>query len=814
MRSDSSTRENQATPSRRRSPWPRRFLLATAVAVTLVVAAGLVVVVMIRGSLPDLTGTRTLDGLEDKVTIRRDALGVPTIEGESQRDVLFALGFLHGQERFFQMDLLRRSSEGALSNLFGAVALDRDRDARRHRFLATAQRAVAALPPDQRALLDVYTMGVNRGLETLDQVPFEYLLLRTEPEPWRVEDAVLVLAAMYMQLQSDYDRHETHRAVMNQHLPADMAAFLTQWGSRWDAPNVGEAYQPLAPPAPEVFNLRRQASLPVPAAPADTEKASLIGSNNWAVGGALTEHGHALVADDMHLGISVPNTWYRADLKFPDESAPSGRRRVTGVTLPGALAVIAGSNGQVAWGFTNSYGDWTDMVVVEPVPGREGFYQTPDGPKAYEEVVETINVKGGGPVELRFQTTIWGPLVGHDHEDRPLALRWVAHEAHAFNLNLLDMMKVANVDDALAVAQTCGIPAQNFVTGDAQGAVAWTIMGVIPRKKGEVGQVPHSWADGRNGWDGWLTPAEYPVITRPDHHRIWTANARVLDLEQQKKILGNGAYALGARAKQIRDRLFEKEQFDEAALFAIQRDHEARYLTEWREMLLRHLDEDAAAKGLRRGKFRELVLNWSGHAEPNDAGYYLVRAYRVAVIDHLLAFLVQRCREVDPNFRPWYINQRDGVTWTLLEQEPFHLLPPEYESWRAYNLARIDELIEKLTADGDTLAAHTWGRHNQAFFRHPFSTILPALSDWLDMPLMPLQGDAHMPMVQRETHGASQRMVVAPGLEEQGIMQMPCGQSGHPLSPFYRAGHREWAEGKPTPFLPGETVYQLTLVPR
>ncbi|CAM2008744.1 penicillin acylase family protein [Acanthopleuribacter pedis] len=802
-----------ASPPAKRRRWLRRLLLPLLSLVVLIVAVVLFAVSLVRGSLPDLDGTLVVAGLEQPVTILRDDQGVPTIEAQSRADALFALGFLHGQERFFQMDLLRRSAGGRLSELFGAAALKRDRSMRRHQFHATVAQVVRDAPREQRELLEVYAQGVNRGLAELDQVPFEYLLLRVEPQPWRVEDSLMTLATMFVQLQGGYDRAEYSRGVLHHTMGPEMTAFVAQWGSRWDAANLGEPYQPPAPPAPEVVNLRRQASLTPPPRRYEDEVASLIGSNNWAVGGALTQHGRALVADDMHLGIDVPNTWYRADLTWPASDAPDGRRRVTGVSLPGTPAIIAGSNGEVAWGFTNSYGDWTDLVVVEPAPGDETHYLTPDGPRAFDEVVAEIPVKGGEPETFRFQTTLWGPIVGEDHLKRKLALRWVGHEARALNMNLLGLMNAPNAEQALAVAKTVGIPAQNMVLGDKDGAVAWTIAGQIPRKFGDVGWIPQSWADGSRGWDGWLPPEDYPVILRPDHHRIWTANARVLDMEQQKRLLGNGSYALGPRAAQIRDRLFEKETFTEADLFAIQRDHEARYHAEWRAFLLAQLDEAALADSPMRAEYRELIEQWSGFADPEDVGYYLVRAFRVAVVDQVSHTLTAPAKAADEKFSVNVFRQRDGMVWTLLQAEPLHLLPAEFASWRDYNLSIIDAEIARLTQDDEALSAHTWGRHNRVQIQHPFSSFMPRLASWLDMPEIPLKGDSNMPLVQRGKHGASQRMVVAPGLEAQGIMQMPGGQSGHPLSPYYRAGHEAWAHGEITPFLPGPTRHRLNLMP-
>jgi penicillin amidase len=315
------------------------------------------------------------------------------------------------------------------------------------------------------------------------------------------------------------------------------------------------------------------------------------GSNNWAVAGAFTADGGALVANDMHLGLQVPNIWYRAALSWPDAA---GERRLAGVTLPGTPTLVAGSTGVVAWGFTNTMGDWNDVVVIEVDPADAGIYRTPDGPRRFEPVTETIAVKGAAAATLDVIGTIWGPIIGRDHRGRPLALRWVAHDPEAVNLELWRIESARTVDEALTIAAGVGIPAQNLVVADRSGRIAWGVMGRIPRRAGFDGRLPGSWADGTRRWDGWLEPAEYPRLVDPPSGRLWTANARVVD-GAALALIGDDGYDLGARAGQIRDGLMAIERATVADMLRVQLDDRALFLERWRTLLAGILTDAAVA---------------------------------------------------------------------------------------------------------------------------------------------------------------------------------------------------------------------------
>ena len=800
------------------------FLRGMAFLLLLVAGLGVYAWLELRGSLPNLDGEATLAGLSAPVTIERDAQGVPTVRGEHRIDVARGLGYVHGQDRFFQMDLSRRFAAGELSELLGSGALEADKRQRMHRFRTRAEEVVSSLSPFERRLARAYAAGVNAGRESLGKLPFEYLVLETKPRPWALTDTVLVVYSMYLDLNDAYGEYEAARGAVEDLFGSEVLDFLDPLGSEWDAPVLGEAFSVPPVPGSEVFDLRtaREQNHQASSLPRKQSQASRLedfeseppvrGSNNWAVAGSLTADGRALLANDMHLGHQVPNIWYRAVLAFPDESAPGGVRRITGVTLPGAPFVIAGSNGEVAWGFTNTWGDWEDWVILEPDPADANWYLVPGGSRPFARFHEEIKVKGARSVSLEVRETIWGPVLDRDHAGRERAYRWIAHDREGVTFRSLELEQASTVNEAVEVAARIGAPPQNFVVADAEGHIGWTVMGPIPNRFGHTGRTPRAWHDGAAGWDGYLSPEQYPRLVDPEEGRIWTANSRVVSGPMAERI-GTG-FRLGARAGQIRDRLRALDQPDERDLLAVQLDDRAFFLERWRALLLEVLDAGPAGDDSRRRELAELVRNWGGHASVDSAGYRMVRGFRSFLLDQVYGAILERCKQVEERCEPRYLNQLEGGLWRLVEERPISFLNPEFDSWDQQFEAAIDELLAYFGEYGGPLAEQTWGKRNTASIRHPLSRFLPGfLARRLDMPRTPLPGDSNMPRVQGPGFGASERFVVSPGREEDGIFHMPTGQSGHPLSPFYRAGHEAWMEGEPTPFLPGETVYRLELIP-
>jgi penicillin amidase len=804
------------------------LLILLVVLAVLIAGGGIYARSQMRASLAQLEGTATVPGLGADVTVHRDALGIPAINGASRLDVARALGFLHAQDRFFQMDLQRRQPAGELSALVGPRAMEVDEAIRVHRFRDVAHRAYLKTEPSYRAMLDAYAEGVNAGLKALGAPPFEYLVLRATPAAWQPEDSILTVLAMFNTLQGRQGLFEQTMGAMRDSLPEPMFTFLSKTGSEWDTPVVGNPTP--RPPIPSAarHHARSEGSALSDVAVErkrdrneveglDPEIFSTIGSNNWAVAGSHTANGGALVANDMHLTIAMPIIWYRASFAFPDPAEANATQRISGVTLPGLPSIVVGSNGHVAWGFTNTGGDWSDLIRLEPDPRDPSKYLTPDGPKAFEQFNETIVAKGAVENTVRVRWTIWGPVVWKDGKGREYAQRWIAHDADQLASDTTRPERARTVEELIDAIAGLGIPNQNVTMADRSGRIAWTIGGAIPRRVGHDGLTPQSWSDGSRRWDGYLDAAAFPRIVDPKDGRIWTANAPVVDGEMLATI-GEGGYADGIRARLIRDRLMAIAKATPQDMLSIQLEDRALFLERWRQLLIDVIRRDTEGEGGshgRRVEFQQLIESkWTGRASADSVGYRLVRAFRTAFVRDVMTTLTAPAKAIDPSFDYTRSNRGEGPVWQLMAERPIHLHDPRYKSWDEHILAVVDQVIAELTTDGKRLSERTWGEANAAQIVHPLASAIPYLGSYMNMPGDPLPGDVYTPRASSPRTGPSQRMVVSPGREHEGIMQIPTGQSGHPLSPHYRDQYRSWLNGEATPFLPGPTVSTLTLTPR
>jgi len=782
----------------------RRFTLLV---VIVIVGCSLALFLILNASLPQLDGEISASRISADIRIQRDAGGIPTVCAKNRVDLAFGTGFVHGQDRFFQMDLTRRQAAGELSEIIGPAALEIDKRNRLHRFRSRASRVITRMASDEAEIVRAYVAGVNTGLDSLGARPFEYFILGVSPEPWRPEDTLLVAYAMFLELNDERASRDIKRGLVHRVMPVAAYDWLYPSGTKWDAPIVGGARKSIAIPSQKQLNVRDSTQALNRSTVSEVAESPLLGSNNWAVSGKLSHSGRAIVANDMHLKLATPNVFYRARLVMNG----GDERDVSGVTLPGTPAVVAGSNGHVAWGFTNSYGDWSDAVILRP-GGQPDSYLTPGGELEFTVYKEQIDVKGESPREFVVRETIWGPVLDdHSYPDAELAVRWLAHEPESVNLRQLHLETVKSVFEAVQVANSLGIPPQNFVSGDADGNIAWTIAGQLPVRTKYDSSIPADWSES-GGWIGWLAADDYPRVVNPEGGRIWTANARVVDGDVLRKI-GDGGYDLGARAMQIRDGLFAKESFKPDDMLAIQFDDRAILMAHWRKLLLAVLDDGALRNNAQRREYRDLVDDWIPRASPESVGYRLVRAFRWELRKTVFDALMRPVTAAYESEIELRISQQfEGPLWAVLAEQPLHLLPPEYDSWQDLMLQAVDRNLEYFANNFDGgLAQRNWGERNTATIRHPLSRALPFLSRWLDMPREPLSGDSNLPKAQGPGWGASERFAVSPGNEANGYLHMPTGQSGHPLSEFYRAGHEYWVQGRPMDFLPGATQHVLTL---
>lgn len=777
-------------------------------ALVLLVVAGVALIAgraLLLASLPRESGDATLPVLRGEVEIARDSQGVPVLRATSgdYADVAAALGFVHAQERFFQMDLMRRRAAGELAELSGSFALPSDREMRRFRMRSVAREVLPRLPEHHRRWIERYTAGVNAGLADLPVRPPEYLALAQSPREWLPEDSILAALAMHHGLSMGA-RFELQHDVLKSLAPAGVAEFLMPETARSDSPVMGEPGDPLGPlpiPGPEAVRPWpvRDAEPPMEATPPP------LGSNNFAVAGSLTGDGRAILANDMHLQIGVPNTWFHAQLEW-------GGHRAVGVTLPGVPGIAVGSNGKVAWGFTNTTGDFEDWILVEVDPKDSARYRRGPGEAEFEpfgEIIENIAIRGGASEHLTLRTTRWGPVIQRDALGRPLVLKWPALDAATVNLRILDMVQVDSLESAVECARSWWGPPQNVVVASADGRIAWTVSGWIPKRKGFDGRLPVLWATPGVGWDGPIDENDRPVVLDPPTERLATANARTLPLDRSRMI--GWCWAAGDRAARLMERLTERDAFAESDLFSIQLDTRAAAFDAYRDLVLESIsasDPDPMVAIARRS-----VAEWNGHADADSVGFRVLERFHRVLEARLLSPLWQQRKKSDPAFA-YRCFQDEEPLRRILEEKPTHFLPKGAADWAAFFRDAFRSSLRRPGSEEDLDPALTWGDANRASFQHPFALVVPLLGRVLNMPATPLPGHSTTVRVQSRSFGASQRLVVSPGREEDAILHLPCGQSGHPLSRHYDDGHKAWAIGESRPLLSGEAVTTFRLVPR
>lgn len=811
----------------------RFFKLSLNIIISLVVIVGAAVYFILNASLPQYSGSTRVNGVQSPVTLNRDDLGTLEIIADNRLDAAFALGFSHAQERFFQMDLLRRSAAGELSAIIGPATLNLDRRNRLHRFRYRAEQVINQLPAQQRQLLATYTAGVNQGLAQLSTSPFEYWLLNSTPELWQIEDSVLVVYAMYLDLQDSRGLREQKLQQLFAATPSTLFRQLIPNRSIFDAPidaapidttpidiTPTDTEQSVVPERP--INESKTESTATGTQPETTNRikhkdtATIDrdnhvdpdqnnGSNNFAIAGARSQYSAAIVAGDMHLGHAVPNIWYKVNLHIKDAKQP---RSLYGVTLPGTPLLIAGTNNQIAWTFTNSYGDYSDSVELTIDSEKPHQYRYQNAQHNFVFVKETIKVKGAEDVVLTIKESILGPVI-ESAPNAPYAFVWVAHHPQAVNLNLLQLETASSVEQAIAIAQTAAIPAQNFLVGDADGNIGWTIIGPLVERRTEAN--PFTTIALENGTVKWLAPSEYPkVINHPDN-ALWTANNRIVS-NDALTLVGDGGYALASRAFAIREQLLPLENASEQDLLDIQLSTRSPVYDFWRKHL-QQVKQHGGDWNEQQLAFFDFVSQWNGHSDADQVGFTLLYYYRYEMRKRLLDQRAAKLFGDDVSSYGWLARQYETRLRQLVTEQPASELNSEFNSYQELYIAAINDIIATLTADNAVLADQTWGKFNRLNIQHPISQAVPWLSSWLDRPNLAMPGDPLSPRVQRSSFGASQRLVMSPGHVENAIFHMPGGQSGHPLSPYYEAGFQDWVEGRPSPLKIKTVEQQLVLTP-
>ncbi|PPC90506.1 MAG: penicillin acylase family protein [Methylobacter sp.] len=765
----------------------------------LVVLAGFC---LLRASLPVVDGQYLLAGLSAPAQVEFDSRGVPRIQASTRTDAYQVLGFVTARDRLFQMDLLRRSTAGRLAEVFGPDLVETDRWNRIMGFDPLSAKIFARLPEDQQAVLKAYSAGVNAAISAFKALPFEFLALNYRPEPWRPEDCLLVVLnmAVAMSWNTETETRERTATVMRATLPPQVSTFLLpktdvsidrMIGGNQQAPLPVEALAELLQ-----HSVVRAGLLSDPPPPR--------GSNAWVVGPSKSRSGHAILANDMHLDLSVPNLWFRAEAQY-------GQVHWAGLTLPGVPALISGSNGQVAWGFTGSGVDVADLLLVDIDPKRSDAYLTPEGSEAFTTRTEIIKVRGQDAVAVTVRLTRWGPELEKPLSGKPVVVRWTALDPDAVNLNYLNLDRVMTVAEAVPLFNSAGEPTLNALLADSQGNIGWTVTGRIPRRIGNDGLSPCLSSDAHCRWNGYLAGEDMPKILNPSSQVLVNANQ---PMNWADRALGYDS-APGSRAERINERLAALGRVDEGELLALQLDTQAGFYRYYHNLAVDALNSLGGRLNPEQQALLRYLQSWDGRAETSALGLPVIVAFRQLLMDRVFSPLLSSCQRIDPTFKyQWHL--ADQPLQQLVSARRPELLPDadRYATWDAFLVQVLEDSKNRVLKEQGVSAIDDlrWGQGDADPVAHPLSDALPLLSPWLDMPIVSLPGCVECVRVAR-LGGATERLVVSPGQENQAILHMPGGQSGHPLSPHYRDQHLAWVGGLATPLLVETIHHHLDLMP-
>ena len=735
-------------------------------------------------SLPDVDGEVVVKGLEKPVTITRDRHGIPHIEAETFEDAVFAQGFVHAQDRLWQLEFQRRVGAGRLSEVVGEHGLPTDRFMRMLGLYRLAEASLDHLSADSIAWLEAYAAGVNAFLaQRTGPLPPEFLILgHADIEPWTPADSVVWIKVMALDLSRNW-RSELLRARLAKRLSNEQIADL--WPSYpKDAPIT-------------LAGLARSLDLETLAAALPPGPQPGIGSNAWVVAGERSVTEKPLLANDPHLGLRAPGTWYLAHLKAPE-------LELIGAGLPGVPGIVLGHNGEIAWGMTNTGPDTQDLFIERIDPDDATRYLTPDGSAAFETRDETIRVKDGEPMTLQVRTTRHGPvisdLVGGSEDildgGQVLALAWTALVEEDVSIQtLFDLTKVRDWQSFLLAVSDSVAPQQNVFYGDQSGHIGFVAPGKVPVRRQGDGLWP---APGWNGDFDWIDAIPFDALPNesdPKAGMLLNGNNRIVPEDYPHLI--TAIWEPPYRARRMESLLLDGRH-DLESFGSIQLDQFSLLADDLLPLML----EMAPADDVTSSAMQDLAA-WdrimrADAFEPLIFAAWYRQFSRLAYADELGPLFLSYW-----NIRPQFIE-------LILKEKPAWCddqTTDQVESCGdilARALARaLDGLEERYGADR---SAWRWGEAHKARMRHPIFDGLPVLQDMFNI-ILPTGGDSVTVNVGHYVLGndrdpfasiqaASYRAVYDLFDLDRSRFIAATGQSGNPLSPHYRDLSALWAAGE------------------
>ena len=769
---------------------PSRAWAGKAAGIVLGVAglAGAAVLGALRRPLPRVSGTLTLPGLRAPVEVIRDRWGVPHIYARDSGDLFMAQGYVHAQDRLWQMEYHRRTGHGQLAEVFGPVALEVDRFLRVLGFSRVARREAAALDGEARMAIEAYVRGVNAYIARhARRLPIECTILRLRPRPWEPADVLVWGKVMALNLSENWAA-EALRARIVAAVGAERAAAL-------------EPSYPVEHPLAVPRGVRYRADLGADALRAASAASPFVGgagsqgSNAWVVGGERTSSGKPLLANDPHLVLRMPALWYENHLC-------GGDYHVTGASIPGSPGVIIGHNERIAWGVTNGMNDVQDLYIEKFDDVDPARYEFEGQWERAEIVREEIAVRGwDAPVVEEVRITRHGPVITSliSDEAQALALRWTALEPGRITRAILALDRASDWSSFSAALADWDVPAQNFVYADVDGHFGYRLGGDIPLRRCGDGRLPVPGWTGEYEWAGLIPHAELPHALDPDEGFVVTANNRIVGDEYPHPLPAE--WFAGYRATRIRQLIEQTSRHDAASFARIHGDQRSLPGLD-----LAALAGRAPVSSVMAQHARDALSGWDGELTAESVGGTIYARLLEKLLDGAYAEVARPFDTVTglgllalwP--RSPYLNRAVPEVLARLAARDDAWLPAGH-TWDALFSAAWEATIAELRDEyGDDVRRWRYGRAHTLHARHPLGA-LRLLALLFERRSFPTGGDIDtvcMGYLPRSFAGApfyvgpSYRQICDTADWDRSLSIYPGGQSGHPGSRHYSDFMQPW----------------------
>jgi len=782
----------------------------------LIVSIVVGVYLYLHSTLPEYEGNLAAGGITGEVEIIRDSFGMPHIYAASDEDAAFALGYCMAQDRLFQMELVRRSVTGRLSEILGKRFIDVDRLFRTITAQKSLDQVFAEQSPEVTAIMEAYAAGINDYLSRHEgNLPFEFALLGFKPEPWKASDEMAALYYMAWALNFSFHSELLYSAVIDKVGP-ELA---------------GEIFVAYPAGAPTILSDRPLSSVPIRLLETIEQARVITGavftgaSNNWVVSGGKSETGLPLLANDMHLGLIIPGIWYEAHLVTPQVN-------VSGVVLPCVPVVVAGANEHIAWGFTNVMADDADFYEEKINPDDSNQYAFMD---AWEEMTirhDSIAVRDSDAVPITIRITRHGPIIDDVIKSdslvfsrHPIAMRWTITDAGDEALALYRVNRATSIDDVEKAAALHKCPGQNWVYADDQGNIGfWAAVG-IPIRDGFVGdRILPGW-DGRHEWSGYVPTEQQPHAKNPPEGWIATANNKHVGGEYPYVI--SNCYAPPDRFVRISQLLNEKAKLGVADFARMQADVYLVMAEVWTPKILSALD--GAPWDEHRKEALDSLRQWDYNADADRVAPAVYHVIIQRVLDNTF-----KDRLGDSLYHHWLgnvdivYNSLQNLITNKQSQWFDKAATPAVETFNSVIVTSFDEAIEYLDSTlGDDVGDWTWGKLHSLTLSHPVGAKIPVLGGFMNVGPFPMGGSSNsvnaglyrLTNPWRMLAGSSQRHIFDLGNMKNSLRITPTGISGNFVSDHYDDQTDLWRTGRYRPFhLDREDVekdarYRMKLVP-